>query len=364
MFIFDGLDEYKEKLDFQNTLLLGDLRDPTTLNVLVVNLFRARLLYRGIFLVFSRPLVENCIPFDTHYSEIEVRGFRDPDKDEYFKKRFPDPDQAARVIAYINSSKTLRIMCHLPLFCSLVADEYQHYSTTQAELPRSITYMYTKLLLALMRQHRTFRAPNQSPDEEEDFLMKLGKLAFNMLEKDEFRIDQFNWNVVGVEEEEAVINSGMCTQYLTKPFVLCHEHVLSFIHPTMQEYLAALYVFLTFINHGKNMFEQQLKDRFKGIFKAQRTMMELYKSAVDSSLLCDDGKLDIFLRFLLGMSLKTNLELIQPFCTSPLTWPTVTNDAAALIRKRIRENQYPGRNSNLHCCLEELGVCASEAASS
>ncbi|XP_044079649.1 NLR family CARD domain-containing protein 3 [Siniperca chuatsi] len=358
MFVFDGLDEYNGTLDFQNTELLGDHTDPTTLNVIVVNLLRARLLYRGLFLVTSRPQVKRCVPWDTHYDEIDVRGFCDPEKDEYFKKRFQDPDQAARVIAYINSFKTLRIMCHLPLFCSLVADECQQIFRVrgaQAELPRSITYMYTKLLLALTRHHRMFRAQDRSPDKERDFLMKLGKLAFNMLEQGQFKITKCDWKEIGISDKEAVINSGLCTQYITKPHVLFHEKVLSFIHPTMQEYLAALYAFLSFRNQGKNIFEQQLKEKFKGIFKGHKAM-ELYKSAVDRSLLCEDGKLDIFLRFLFGMALKTNLELLQPFCTSSVKWPTVIEDSAALIRKKIRENPHPGRNGNLQHCLEELGM--------
>ncbi|XP_018547591.1 NLR family CARD domain-containing protein 3 isoform X1 [Lates calcarifer] len=366
MFVFDGLDEYNGKLDFENTELLGDHTDPTTLNVIVVNLLRGRLLYRGLFLVFSRPQVKRCIPWDTHYDEIEVRGFCDPEKDEYFKRRFKDPDQAAQVIAYINSFKTLRIMCHLPLFCSVVADECHRIfreQGTQTELPRSITYMYTKLLLVLTGQLRTFRAPDHSPEKERDFLMKLGKLAFTMLEKGQFKMTKSDWKETGISDEEAVINSGLCTQYVTKPYVLFHEKVLSFIHPTMQEYLAALYAFLSFRNQGKNIFEQQLKDKVRGMFKGHKAM-ELYKSAVDRSLLYEDGKLDLFLRFLFGMTLKSNLELLQPFCTSSVKWPAVIEDITALIRKRIRENQYPARNDNLQCCLVELGVLASQAMSS
>ncbi|XP_054481564.1 NACHT, LRR and PYD domains-containing protein 3 [Anoplopoma fimbria] len=358
MFIFDGLDEYNGTFDFHNTSLLGDLKDSTSLNIIVTNLLRDRLLYRGLFLIFSRSPLKRCIPWDTHYDEIDVQGFHDPQKDEYFKKRFKDQDQAARVIAYINSSKTLRIMCHLPLFCSLVADEFQQFfkePMTRAEPPRSITYMYTKLMLSLIRQHRIFRAPHRSSDKERDFLMKLGKLAFNMLEQGQFKITKSDWKEVGIKGEEAVINSGLCTQYITKPFVLHQEKVISFIHPTMQEYLAALYVFLSFTNQGKNIFDHQLKDKFKGMFKGHKAM-ELYKSAVDSSLRWADGKLDIFLRFLLGMALKTNLELLQPFCTSPVKWPTLIEDATAFIRKRITENLYPGRNSNLQRCLEELSA--------
>ncbi|KAK9536365.1 hypothetical protein VZT92_006151 [Zoarces viviparus] len=300
-------------------------------------------------------------PFDDVFTDLYISSTCDngpniEHEDEYFQKRFTDPDQAARVIAYINSSKTLRIMCHLPLFCSLVADEFQpifRNQATRAEPPRNITYMYTKLLLALIRPHRAFRAPHRSLNKERDFLMTVGKMAFDMLERGKFKISKYDWEETGVNDEEVVINSGLCTQYMRSPHVLCHEKVISFIHPTMQEYLAALYVFLYFTNQGKNIFEQQLKDRFKGIFKGH-TAIELYKSAVDHSLRHDDGKYDIFLRFLLGMGLKTNLGLLEPFCTATVKWPTLVEDATALIEKRIRENQYPGRNGNLKLCLEEL----------
>ncbi|KAF3705933.1 NLR family CARD domain-containing protein 3 CARD15-like protein Caterpiller protein 16.2 [Channa argus] len=206
------------------------------------------------------------------------------------------------------------------------------------------------------------RAPDRSTEKERDFLMKLGKLAFNMLEQEQFKITKSDWKETGISDEEAVINSGLCTQYMTKPYVLFQEKVLSFIHPTMQEYLAALYAFLSFTNQAKNIFDQQLKDKFMGIFKGHKTM-ELYKSAVDKSLGYEDGKLDIFLRFLFGMALKSNLELLQPFCVSSVKWPTFVEDATTLIQKRLRENQCPARNDNLQQCLEELGVSVSEATS-
>ncbi|KAK2881843.1 hypothetical protein Q8A73_022353 [Channa argus] len=222
-----------------------------------------------------------------------------------------------------------------------------------------VSLQITKTLLEEMEQNK---APDRSTEKERDFLMKLGKLAFNMLEQEQFKITKSDWKETGISDEEAVINSGLCTQYMTKPYVLFQEKVLSFIHPTMQEYLAALYAFLSFTNQAKNIFDQQLKDKFMGIFKGHKTM-ELYKSAVDKSLGYEDGKLDIFLRFLFGMALKSNLELLQPFCVSSVKWPTFVEDATTLIQKRLRENQCPARNDNLQQCLEELGVSVSEATS-
>lgn len=365
MFVFDGLDEYREELDFQNTKLLSDPAVPAELNVLVVNLLRERLYYSSFFLVTSRPQVNAYVPWDTIYDEIELRGFCNPEKDEYFRKRFREPDQAARVIAHIDSVRTLRIMCHLPLFCSLVANEFERIfreQGIQAALPRSLTCMYTKLLLTLACQHRRFRAPDRSPDEQKGFLMKLGELAFKMLERGQFKISKCEWKEAGISETEAVINSGLCMQYITKPFVLEQEKVLSFIHPTVQEYLAALYAYLSFRDLEKNVFENQVKHRLKGLVKVH-SMMGLYKCAMDRSLLCKDGKLDLFLRFLFGLATNANLELLRPFCTSSVASPSFVEDAAALLRKKIRETPDSDRRSNLQHCLEELGVLATEVAS-
>ncbi|KAF7656032.1 hypothetical protein LDENG_00047140 [Lucifuga dentata] len=365
MLIFDGLDEYKGTLDFHNTELLSEHTEASSLQVMVVNLLRGRLLYHGLVWITSRPQVKSCIPRDVHYEEAELRGFRDSDKEEYFKKRFEDPEQAARVIAHLKSCKTLHIMCHLPLFCSVLGDEFQRSFERRgprAELPRSITPVYTKLLSMLLRS-RTFRAPAHSPQEQRDFLMKLGKLAFDMLEQGQVKILKSDWKEFGLSAEEAVLNSGLCTQFTTEPMILYHEKVICFLHITMQEYMAALYAFLSFRDHGKNVFEHQLKGKLSRVFKGSKEL-ELYKSAVDRSVLYEDGRLDIFLHFLVGMALEANQELFEPLCASSAKWSSLAEDIATLIRKKIRENQHPDRNSSLQRCLEELRYGASAVESS
>lgn len=356
MFVFDGLDEYRKEMDFQNTKLHSDYAEAAALNVIVVNLLRDRLFHHGLFLVTSRPQVNTYIPWDTIYDEVELRGFCNSEKNEYFRKRFKDPAQATRVIAHVCSVRTLHIMCHLPLFCSLVADEYERTfreQGTAAELPRGLTCVYTRLLLSLTRQQRRFRAPDQSPAEQKDFLLKLGKLAFKMLERGQFKISRYDWNEVGLSDTEAVINSGLCMQYVTKPHVLEQEKVLSFIHPTVQEYLAALYAYLSFRDLEKNIFKNQVKQKLKGMLKGPRAM-ELHKCALDRSLLCADGKLDLLLRFLFGMATNSNLELLRPFGAFP--WPSFAEEATALLRRKLGESLPSDRRSNLQRCLEELGA--------
>uniref|UniRef100_A0A1A7W827 NACHT domain-containing protein n=1 Tax=Iconisemion striatum TaxID=60296 RepID=A0A1A7W827_9TELE len=352
-FIFDGLDEYNEPLDFSNTVLISDPHDSGSLNVIIVNILRGRLLYNSVGMFTSRTHIDAIIPWDTHYNELEVLGFCDPQKDEFFMKRFKDPSQVDRVIEYVKSVKTLHIMCHLPLFCSLVADECQRVfreQGSQAPLPRSITYLYTKLLLELVRRRRKLRAPDLNPDDEQEFLLKLGKLALNWLENKTFQIHKLDWPEIG--DKEAILNSGLCTEYVVTPYVLCNEDTISFLHPTIQEYLAALYAFLSFRNQ-KYVFEQ-IKTKFMWKFKGHK-IMELYKDAVERSLQFDGGNLDLFLRFLCGMASEKNQELLRIFCKSSAKVDNLKDDVASLIRKKIKENLPPNRTRNLQQCLEELG---------
>lgn len=357
MYIFDGLEEVTGNIDFEKTMLVFDITEPAKLNVLIVNILRGKLLNYSVCLLTSRPLVDFFIPWDTHHSVFEVLGFQEGDREKYFQKRFIDRGQAARVIAYVKSSITLHIMCHLPLFCSLVADICQsifNAQGSQAELPRGITYMYTKLFLALIHGCRKV---SQTPNDKQKFIMALGKRAFAMLEKGEYHlpINYHKDDGEPVDEHEAVTYSGLCTQFYTKPHLFVDEKIFSFIHPTMQEYVAALYAFLTVINEDKSVFEQEPKARLARMFKGNKKgCMDLYKTALERSLLCEDGKLDIFMRFLFGLSNRSNNELIQQFFTSSVKWMSVTKEAEALIRKKILENQYPSRKKNLELCLEEL----------
>lgn len=366
MFVCDGLDKYDGPLDFQNTRLLCDHTEAASLDTIVVNLLRDRLLHRGLFVVTSRPQVRRYVPWDLIYNEVELRGFGDSDKDQYFKSRFPDVVQAARVLESISLAPTLRIMCHLPLFCSIVASDYQQAFSSGGALPRSLTAVYTKLLLSLL-QRGQFQAPGDGRGADLDFLMGLGNLAFTMLKQNVFRIRKSDLKKVTVDEATAVVGSGLCTEYSVKSFILYQEKMLSFIHPTVQEYLAALYAFLSCRNKGNNVFAQQAIKRLPGQVMVHQ-VMEMYKNATDASLQHDDGRVDLLLRFLCGMATRSNQELLRPFCfrfsssAAADNWSTLSKDVAALIRRRMSENRNPRRSSNLQRCLEELGHdCASGA---
>lgn len=363
LYIFDGVEEIVEEISFQNTPYVFKIDKPAKLYIVLASILRGQLMRSGFFLFTARPIPNFSVPYDTKHHDCEVLGFKDDKKEEYFKKRFKDPNLASRVIAYVKSSRTLEIMSFLPLFSSLLSDWCQSVFDKKgpsAELPKGITHMYTRLFLAL---YNDYYKEHKEPIDKLQFIMTLGKRAFLLLEKGKYFmcLNYRNEVEVPLDEREAAAYMGFSTFFFTRPMPFVDEKTFSFAHPTVQEYLAALYVFLTFLNEDKNIFDAPKIKRSWKLSINKKPIMDLYKNALEKSLLCEDGKLDIFIRFLFGMSNSSNIELLRPFFNPTVKWTSVAEEAAALIRKRMTENQYPARSKNLQLCLEELDLHKPEA---
>lgn len=357
LYIFDGLEEISEDLNLPDEPYVFHIDKPGTLSVIITSILNRVLLRSNFFLFTTRPMPKYQIPYDTSHYTLEVLGFKEKAREEYFRKRFRDPRQADRIIAYINSSRTLQIICHLPLFCSMLSDLCQSIFNKQgpeAELPKGITQMYTRLFLALLLDHHKDR---KVPVDQLQFIMALGKRAFIMLEKGDYYMcisykDEFE----ALDEYEASAYSGLSTVFLTKTRPFVEDKMFSFIHPTMQEYMAALYVFLTYLNEDKNLFEASKGKRSFKLSLNKKSSIDLLKYALERSLLCEDGKLDIFMRFLCGLTNSSNIELLRRFFKPTVKWTSVAEEAAALIREKLIKKQYPDRSKNLQLCLEELSL--------
>ncbi|KAJ3582365.1 hypothetical protein NHX12_000711 [Muraenolepis orangiensis] len=114
VFILDGLDECRLPLDFQNNPIWTDVTKSTSLDVLLTNLIRGDLLPSARIWITTRPAAANQIPAECVGMVTEVRGFTDPQKEKYFRKRFREETLASTIISHIKRSRSLHIMCHIP----------------------------------------------------------------------------------------------------------------------------------------------------------------------------------------------------------------------------------------------------------
>ncbi|XP_028441082.1 NACHT, LRR and PYD domains-containing protein 3 [Perca flavescens] len=350
VFIFDGLDECRLPLDFLNTEILTDVTESTSVAVLLTNLIRGNLLPSARLWITTRPAATNQIPTECVDMVTEVRGFTDAQKEEYFRKRFRDEEQASRIISHIKTSRSLHIMCHIPIFCWITATVLEDVLKTRegGELPKTLTEMYIHFLVVQSKvknikyEGGAETDPHWSPDTSK-MIESLGKLAFEQLQKGNLIFYESDLTECGIDIREASVYSGVFTQIFKEERGLYQDKVFCFVHLSVQEFLAALHVHLTFTNSGVNLLAEE-----------QTTSTQFYQSAVDKALQSPNGHLDLFLRFLLGLSLQTNQTLLRGLLTQTGSSSVTNQETVEYIKNKISENLPAERSINLFHCLNEL----------
>uniref|UniRef100_A0A3P9J7U3 NACHT domain-containing protein n=1 Tax=Oryzias latipes TaxID=8090 RepID=A0A3P9J7U3_ORYLA len=333
LFIFDGLDECRLPLDFHKTQILNDPRKSTSLANLLTNLIRGNLLPSALsnyssHWITTRPAAANQIPAKCVDMVTEVRGFNDPQKEEYFRKRFRDEEQASRIISHIQRSRSLYIMCHIPVFCWITATVLEDLlkSREGGELPKSLTEMYIHFLVVQAKVQKVKydggaeTDPHWSP-ESRKMMESLGKLAFEQLQKGNLIFYESDLTECGIDIRAASVYSGVFTQVFREERGLYQDKVFCFIHLSIQEFLAAL---------------------------------QFYQSAVRKALQSRNGHLDLFLRFLLGLSLRTNQSLLQDMLIQTGSSSQTNQDTVQFIKEKISEDLSAEKSINLFHCLNEL----------
>ncbi|XP_048827451.1 NACHT, LRR and PYD domains-containing protein 12-like isoform X3 [Brienomyrus brachyistius] len=335
LLIFDGLDECRLPLDFQNNESWFDVTKKTSLDVLLTNLIKGDLLPSTLLWVTSRPAAANQVPPECVHQVTEIRGFSDAQKEEYFRKRFSDQCQASRIITHVKSSRSLFIICHIPVFCWISATvlERLFIDTEKGEIPKTLTEMYTHFLifqLSLKNDKYMTNYETELKESSKEFLLKLGKLAFDNLEKGNLIFYEQDLTKNDIDVNNALVYSGLCTEVFKEECGLSREKVYCFVHLSIQEYLAALYMFLS------------------------NSSADLLKTAVDQALKSENGHLDLYLRFLLGLSTDFSKTLLKRLLGQSGTSSHNIRKTAKYIRGKIQANLSPERAINLFHCLTEL----------
>ncbi|XP_070814296.1 NLR family CARD domain-containing protein 3-like [Chaetodon trifascialis] len=363
LFILDGLDECRLPLDFTNNKILTDATKSTSVDVLLTNLIRRNLLPSARLWITTRPAAANQIPPECVDMVTEVRGFTDEQKEEYFRKRFRDEEQANRIISHIKTSRSLHIMCHIPVFCWITATVLEDVMKTREEgqLPKTLTEMYIHFLVVQSKVKNIkydggAESDPQWTPESRKMIESLGKLAFEQLQKGNLIFYQSDLTECGIDIRAASVYSGVFTQIFKEERGLYQEKVFCFVHLSVQEFLAALHVHLKFIKSGVNLLsEQQRTSWWSKVFRDREPeLTHLHQSAVDKALQSPNGHLDLFLRFLLGLSLQTNQSLLRGLLTQTGSGSETNQVIVEYIKKKIEETPSAEKSINLFHCLNEV----------
>ncbi|XP_026147861.1 NACHT, LRR and PYD domains-containing protein 12-like isoform X2 [Mastacembelus armatus] len=357
LFIFDGLDESRLSLDFNNRKVVSDVAQEASVNELLTNLIQGNLLPSALVWITSRPAAANQIPPTCVDRLTEVRGFTDAQKDEYFRRRSRDEELSSRIISHIKASRSLHIMCQIPVFCWITATVLEHMLTTEqrGELPKTLTDLYSHFLLVQIKRkkhkyhegHET--SPQQLTEADREVLLKLGRLAFEQLEKGNIMFYQEDLEQCGLDVPEASVYSGVCTEIFKRESVIFQKSVYCFVHLSVQEFLAAVYMVHCYSNRKTEVLRIILGRNYSDL------SLDLFLSrTTEKSLESKSGHLDLFVRFLHGLSLEYNQRLLGGLLGQVDNSPEIIEGVINNLKEMNAGNVFPDRSINIFHCLMEL----------
>uniref|UniRef100_A0A3B1KCF6 NACHT domain-containing protein n=1 Tax=Astyanax mexicanus TaxID=7994 RepID=A0A3B1KCF6_ASTMX len=360
VFIFDGLDESKPVLNFEECEKVSDITMISSIDVLIKNLFEGELLPSAHIWITSRPAAANQIPPQFISRVTEIQGFNEPQKEEYFRKKISDQVQAQKIISHIKTARSLHIMCHIPVFCWISATVLQRIlRQSDTEIPKTLTEMYCHFLIIQTSikdekyEENVQRNPEKLLESNRTVLLKLAELAFNQLMKGNVMFYEEDLRESGIDLKEASVYSGICTEIFREQCVLYQKKVYSFVHLSFQEFLAALYVFHCYLN--KNMEVLEYFKPWYSRWTEKDPLYDLLRGAVDKALKTQNGHLDLFLRFLLGISLESRQKILQGLLIHTVNSSESINKTVQHIKENMEDEELPNeRCINLFLCLTEV----------
>ncbi|TWW62463.1 NACHT, LRR and PYD domains-containing protein 4E NALP-epsilon [Takifugu flavidus] len=296
--------------------------------------------------ITSRPAAAYQIPPSCVDRITEVRGFTDSQKEEYFRRRFSDEDLSKRIISHIKASRSLHIMCLIPVFCWITAIVLEDMMTRdqRGELPQTLTDLYSHFLMVQIKRKKQKYGGKQRPEElteaDKELLLKLGRLAFEHLEKGNIMFYSEDLERCGLDVSEVSVYSGVCTEIFKRESVIFQKSVYCFVHLSVQEFLAAVYMFHCYTRKDTAVITTSLDDFLR------RALMKSLKS--------ENGHLDLFVRFLHGLSLESNQRILGGLLDQRNSHPETIQKVLNNLKELNSDKISPDRSINIFHCLMEM----------
>lgn len=360
LFIIDGLEVCRHQLDFENNETVTSARQKAPLDAIITSLIKGTLLPNACVWITSHVTAAHKIPSDLIDRYVELRGLTDEKKEEYFTKRTTEPELGRKVYNQMKRSKALEIICHLPLFSWMVAFIFERAfrDPEYGKHPPGITAFYSQYIVVQMnRSFEKYRGCNVEAqkwkDEDKTFIEMMGKMAYRMIQegRDWFKVADLR--NVNLTYEDLRTRDELTTE-VKRASEDVETWVFKFVHVTIQEYMAAMYVYVAFRKHSKNVFISSQMSWLQGSSK-DRPVIEMYRPAIDRMLASPNGHLDMFLRFLIGLVTPGTEDNLRGYLLNHYHPKAKgTEDVVKYINKKMRENIHPDRHRNLELCLVEL----------
>lgn len=352
LFILDGLDEYKKDLNFQSCLL-SDVTKEATVDVLLVNLLQGKLLPSAQLWITSRPVAAGQLPREIflHGYITQIRGFREEQKEDYFKKHLEDPKLTQDIICHLKSQKSLWILCHIPLFCWISVVVLKDIITRQNKdrnMPSNLTEMYIHyLLIQTGLSHEKYQGKELSQQDalkqHKELIMKLAGLAYGQLKEQNVIFREEDLISYDITVDEAHQYPGVITCVTEHKFGYKRTKLFTFVHLSVQEFFAALFAFHTFLSGNQDSLNVTTAKK-----RQKSNLCDFLKDVIDVALQSDNGHLDLFICFLFGISCDSSRDLLEGLL--PPSWAS-SSDGHKKVTTYIKSLKRKGLTSERCICL-------------
>ncbi|XP_052388800.1 protein NLRC3 isoform X2 [Carassius gibelio] len=352
LFIWDGLGEFRFLLNFKRTKACTDPVSPVSVICMLVNLLKGNLLPSAQILVTSRLKDAGLIPPEYIQRVVELHGLDDLQWEEQIRSDVRDQNFVARATVHVKSSRSLYIMRSLPFFCQMASTVLEEIFSNCCNIdpPLTLTEMVTHFLLIQMKRHE--EKSSKSGTEE---ILKLGKLAWHMLQRDTLTFIEKDQRETNTDPLLPVKLSEDWPMFFRKQDMMGLGKMYRFTHPSVQEFLAALYVAVHYEPSKGNVMSFTLAEKAKKLLSPTDVPPDMLRRAVDRALRSKTGQLDIFLLFLLGISAGPSHRLLSSFFQNT-SLHIRTEDVVKNILQKIKAKPVFEISVNVSRCLEELDV--------